>query len=208
MALSERCKLYLVLETHMLKLPLEQFLEQAIAGGVTAIQLRDKGATANATYENALRIKNFLKGHDTLFIINDRCDIASAVDADGVHVGIKDMPLEIVKKTMGGKIVGYSCNTIDDCLLANKYADYVGTGPAFPTNTKQDLRDIIGIEGIKRNVEQLRLPSVAIGGITYANASDILQTGVTGLAISSYICASENVYEDTLALSKLIHERI
>ncbi len=202
--LSHYCKLYLVLETSQIKYPLEHFLDMAISGGVTAIQLRDKMSTAREMYDTGKTIKDFLTKKDVLFIINDRCDVAEALDVNGVHIGIKDIPLDVAKQLMGDKIIGYSCNTNYDCLLANNYADYVGTGPVYPTDTKQDLRKVIGVDGIKRNVDMLEVPSVAIGGINLSNAKHVLSTGVTGLAVSSYICASDDVYNDVLALSKLL----
>lgn len=197
-SINDLLKLYLIIETPLIKLPIKDFISQCIEAGVTAFQLRDKGVDANIVTEKAFIIKEVIdsyKNHNLLYIINDRVDIAHIVGADGVHLGIKDINPYLVKQHYPKLIIGSSCNNIDDVNNANKYSDYVGIGPAFFTSTKKDLRQVIGLNGISKLVENLNIPSVAIGGINKDNIKDVLKTGVKGVAISSYICSSENPYK-------------
>lgn len=209
----ERLKLYIVLETSMLKIPLAEFTEQVTDAGATAIQLRDKGAAGVETVRRGLIIKDCLAAYKTreqrpLFIINDRADIAMACGADGVHLGVKDVPPELIRKSYPALIIGLSCNTREDAEKANLHADYAGVGPAFPTSTKKDLRPVIGLEGLKDIAEYLTIPSVAIGGITSENAADIMKTGVSGPAVSSYICSSPEPGQAVKRLLKAAYEGI
>ncbi|MDR2870486.1 MAG: thiamine phosphate synthase [Deferribacteraceae bacterium] len=201
--IKEYMSLYLVLETTMLKLPLADFVSQVIEGGVTAIQLRDKGHTAKERYETALQLRELLRDRDILFIINNNVDMALAVGAHGVHIGVEDLPPAAVRKAFPQLIIGYSCNNEQDCALARASADYAGVGPVFFTNTKANLRPVLGIDGMQAVVENLQgLPTVAIGGINADTASQLAGCGNSGIAVSSAICASERPYEAALALRK------
>lgn len=206
MALSNfSLELYVVIETSMLKVPLREFVLMAVSAGASALQLRDKGSTGVSMAENALIIKDTLsslKESRPLFIINDRADIAAACGGDGVHLGVKDTPIELVKKAFPNLILGYSCNGEADALKASQYAHYAGVGPAFHTLTKTDLRPVLGVNGIRQVVKSLSVPSVAIGGINDGNAFDLLQSGVSGLALSSYVCSAINPYEALLAIKR------
>jgi thiamine-phosphate pyrophosphorylase len=182
-------KLYLVLETGMLKMPLEDFIPAVVDGGVTCIQLRDKGASSREMFDRGRRIMQLLEGKDVLFVVNDRLDIALTLGAKAVHVGIKDVPLAEAKAKFPDMVYGYSCNDMDDVRTA-QVADYIGVGPAFPTDTKADLRGLIGPEGIAKLVAAAGKPAVAIGGIGASNITQLRGTGVTGVAVSSAICAS------------------
>lgn len=189
-------KLYLILETDMLKLPLEEFIVQAVEGGVTAIQLRDKKLTAKQRYENGLKIKEIIKDKDVMITVNDRLDLALTLGIDVIHVGVKDIPPYAIKELYPDMIVGYSCNNFEDLEVAEKSrVDYIGVGPAFATSTKEDLRDLIGPEGIKKIVSHTEIPAVAIGGIKLENCHLISNIGVKGVAISSELCMSTNPYE-------------
>ncbi len=207
----ERLRLYIVLETSMLKVPLGEFMAQITEAGATAVQLRDKYASGAETAARAVTIKKYLeglKGEKPLFIINDRADVAECCGADGVHLGVKDLPPELVRKAFPGLIIGLSCNNGADAEKASLLGDYAGIGPVFPTSTKKDLRPVIGLSGAGRIAGLLSVPAVAIGGITAENAAEVMKTGVAGPAVSSYVCASPEPYEAVKALIKASHERI
>lgn len=201
-------KLYLVLETSMLKIPLSDFIKQVTEGGVTAIQLRDKLSSPRARYDTGIEIQKNLAPYKPLFIVNDAIDLALALGADGVHLGVKDIPINEAVKIAGGMVLGYSCNTFGDCNLASEYASYAGVGPVYPTQTKKDLREILGPCGLAENLERLSVPAVGIGGINLENCREVIDLGVDGVAVSSFICASENPYDAVVAMMKRIDERV
>ena len=174
----------------------EKFLktiEEAILGGVTVVQIREKTADTLDFYNLAVKVKKITTKYDVDLIINDRVDVALAIDADGVHVGQSDMPCDITRKLIGeDKILGVSAATIEEAKKAeNDGADYIGTGAVFPTSTKDDApsitkQDLIDI------VKSINIPVVAIGGITLENASELKDTGIAGLSLVSAIMGADN----------------
>ena len=174
----------------------EKFLktiEEAILGGVTVVQIREKTADTLDFYNLAVKVKEITPKYDVDLIINDRVDVALAIDADGVHVGQSDMPCDITRKLIGeDKILGVSAATIEEAKKAeNDGADYIGTGAVFPTSTKDDApsitkQDLIDI------VKSINIPVVAIGGITLENASELKDTGIAGLSLVSAIMGADN----------------
>lgn len=208
MDLSSYLKLYLVLETNMLKLPLDKFLKEVLSAGIKIIQLRNKYEPYDEKIKTAEIIKKVISDYDALFIINDSVELALTVQADGLHLSYKDGDIKDIRQKHSSLILGYSCNNIDDVLLANSYADYAGIGPYTDTSTKQDHRAVLGVNGIKNLYSQLNIPAVAIGGINSSNAKDVLSSNITGLAVSSYICASKEPYDDTRRLMEIINERV
>lgn len=207
---AEMLRLYLILETSALQMPLKNFLEEVIAGGVTAVQLRDKFSSYDEKLEKAYRIKEYLSGYSRhiLFIINDSAEIAVKSGADGVHLGEKDEPPNIIRARYPNLLIGFSCNNTEDCLTADSYADYAGIGPFAYTGTKKDLRRVIGFGGVKKYADYLSIPSVAIGGIDIDSAREAIDTGTSGLAVSSYLCSSKKPYEDAKRMRDIIDERI
>ncbi len=174
----------------------EKFLntiEEGIKGGVTVVQIREKTADTLDFYNLALQVKEITKKYDIPLIINDRVDVALAIDADGVHVGQSDMPCDITRKLIGpDKILGVSAATIDEAKKAEiDGADYIGTGAVFPTKTKDDAPSVTKQE-LKEIVESINIPVVAIGGITLDNANQLTDTGIAGLSVVSAIMSSEN----------------
>ncbi|SDG62976.1 thiamine-phosphate pyrophosphorylase [Thermoanaerobacter thermohydrosulfuricus] len=164
-------------------------VELAIKGGATVIQLREKDISSREFYEIALKVKEVTKRNRIPLIINDRVDIALAVDADGVHVGQKDLPADVVRKVIGhDKIVGVSARTVEEALKAQRDgADYLGVGAVFKTPTKPEA-EAIGIEGLKKIKEAVTIPVVAIGGITKDNAYEVmLKSGVDGISSVSAV---------------------
>jgi thiamine-phosphate pyrophosphorylase len=189
--MKQQLKLYLVLETQMLKKPLEVFIPEVVKNGVTAVQLRDKGMTAREQFETGQKLMELLTGTDVLFVVNDRIDLARCLGARAVHLGVKDIPLKRAKETFPDMIYGYSCNTKDDIEMA-KLADYIGVGPAFMTGTKKDLRPVIAPEGIAELIKLTSKPAVAIGGINAENIHTLYGCGLSGVAVSSCICAAQD----------------
>ena len=174
----------------------EKFLntiEEAIKGGVTVVQIREKTAETLDFYNLALKVKEITTKYNVPLIINDRVDVALAIDAEGVHVGQSDMPCDVTRKLIGeDKILGVSAATIDEAKKAEKDgADYIGTGAVFPTATKDDAPSITK-QDLKDVVDSISIPVVAIGGITLENASQLKDTGIAGLSVVSAIMSAEN----------------
>ena len=174
----------------------EKFLktiEEAIKGGVTVVQIREKTAETLDFYNLALKVKEITTKYNVPLIINDRVDVALAIDADGVHVGQSDMPCDVTRKLIGNdKILGVSAATIPEAKKAQEDgADYIGTGAVFPTATKDDApsitkQDLIDISN------SIHIPVVAIGGITVENANELAGTGIAGLSVVSAIMSADN----------------
>lgn len=174
----------------------EKFLdtiEEAIKGGVTVVQIREKTAETLDFYNLALQVKEITTKYDVPLIINDRVDVALAIDADGVHVGQSDMPCDVTRRLIGDdKILGISAATIEEAKKAEMDgADYIGTGAVFPTKTKDDAPSVTKQE-LKEIVESINIPVVAIGGITLENANQLIDTGIAGLSVVSAIMSSDN----------------
>ena len=174
----------------------EKFLktiEEAINGGVTVVQIREKTADTLDFYNLALKVKEITTKYNVPLIINDRIDVALDVDADGVHVGQSDMPCDVARKLIGeNKILGVSAATIDEAKKAEKDgADYIGTGAVFPTSTKDDAPSITK-KDLKNIVDSINIPVVAIGGINIENANELKNTGISGLSVVSAIMSADN----------------
>ena len=174
----------------------ERFLntiEEAIKGVTTVVQIREKTAETLDFYNLALKVKDITTKYNVPLIINDRVDVALAIDADGVHVGQSDMPCDVTRKLIGeDKILGVSAATIEEARKAEKDgADYIGTGAVFPTQTKDDAPKITK-DDLKEIVESIDIPVVAIGGITLENAHELNDTGIAGLSVVSAIMSSDN----------------
>ncbi|MBR6994130.1 MAG: thiamine phosphate synthase [Methanobrevibacter sp.] len=187
----------------------EKFLntiEEAIKGGVTVVQIREKTAETLDFYNLALKVKEITTKYNVPLIINDRVDVALAIDAEGVHVGQSDMPCDVTRKLIGeDKILGVSAATIDEAKKAEKDgADYIGTGAVFPTATKDDAPSITK-QDLKDVVDSISIPVVAIGGITLENASQLKDTGIAGLSVVSAIMSAENPKKASQDLLKIFN---
>lgn len=169
-------------------------IKQAIEGGVTVVQLREKDCSTREFYEVAKKTADFLKTVKVPLIINDRMDIALAVKAEGLHIGQSDMPYEIARKIMGkDAIIGLSVENLQDALDAeNLDVDYLGLSPVFSTPTKQDISHQLGLEGVIAIRKASRHKLIAIGGINADNCAEIVQSGADGIAVVSAICSSES----------------
>ncbi|WP_270505938.1 thiamine phosphate synthase [Paraclostridium sordellii] len=202
--MKEKLKLYLVTDSEILKeRDFYKCIEDALKGGVTTLQLREKNANGKEFLEKAYKLRELTKKYNVLFIINDRVDIAMLCDADGVHVGQSDIPLREVRKLVGdNKIIGVSAHNIKEAMEAkNNGADYIGVGAMFNTSTKNDatLVTLKELEEIDKGVE---IPKVLIGGITLDNISTFKNINVDGYAIVSAILNSDDIYNECLKWRK------
>lgn len=165
-------------------------VEQVLKGGVTLLQLREKHLDGAAILEEAKEIKKLCDRYQVPLIINDDVDIALAADADGVHVGQHDMEAGEVRAKLGpDKIIGVSAQTVEQALLAERNgADYLGVGAVFPTGTKLDASDV-SYDTLKAICGAVKIPVVAIGGISGDNATRLAGSGISGIAVVSALFA-------------------
>lgn len=187
--------LYLVTDRSLsLGRPIKEIVEQAVKGGVTMVQLREKECSSREFYNLAIELKQCLKPYSIPLIINDRLDIALACDAEGLHIGQSDIPYPIARKILGeNKIIGLSVESVQDAVDANNLdIDYIGISPVFNTLTKTDTAPELGLQGIRQIMSISRHPSVGIGGINITNAADIISAGANGIAVVSAIMSAEN----------------
>lgn len=185
--------LYLVTDRPLsLGRPIEEVVVAAVEGGVTMVQLREKECPTGEFITLARALKEALAPHGVPLIINDRVDVALAVDADGVHIGQSDMSYEDARRLLGpDKIIGLSVENFSDLERANSLdVDYVGISPVYGTPTKSDTAEPFGLEGLRRAVSLSAHPTVAIGGMNASTIGEIMQTGVDGVAVVSAICSA------------------
>lgn len=187
-------RLYLVTDDQQDLATLLNVVEQAVAGGVTMVQVREKHGDVRAFIERAMAVKQVLQGTGVPLIINDRVDVALAVNADGVHLGQSDLPARIARKLIGpDKILGLSIENEDQLSVADQLPiDYIGLSAIFATPTKTNTQKHWGIAGLEFALRKTRLPIVAIGGINRANIPQLSATGVDGLALVSAISHAED----------------
>ncbi|MGI9950439.1 thiamine phosphate synthase [Vibrio hyugaensis] len=187
-------RLYLVTDDQQDLATLKRVVRKAVEGGVTIVQVREKHGDVRAFIERAQTVKDILKDTDVPLIINDRVDVALAVDADGVHLGQSDMPATIARELIGpNKILGLSIENEEQLAEADSLPiDYIGLSAIFATPTKTNTKKHWGIDGLKMALETTSLPIVAIGGINESNIPQLSATGVHGLALVSAICHAED----------------
>ncbi|MFN1581726.1 thiamine phosphate synthase [Vibrio rotiferianus] len=187
-------RLYLVTDDQQDLATLKRVVRKAVEGGVTMVQVREKHGDVRAFIERAQAVKDILKDTDVPLIINDRVDVAMAVDADGVHLGQSDMPATVARELIGpNKILGLSIENEEQLAEADSLPiDYIGLSAIFATPTKTNTKKHWGIDGLKMALETTSLPIVAIGGINESNIPQLSATGVHGLALVSAICHAED----------------
>lgn len=189
--LRQQLRLYLVTDTVLCRgHGLIETVQEAVAGGVTMVQLRAKDATTRERVDMARAIKAALVGTGVLVIINDDLDAAIDADACGAHIGQSDLAPADARGLLGpDKILGLSCETAATVHAADPdIVDYIGIGPVFGTATKQDHEAPIGFAGLAELAALTSLPTVAIGGLKAKHQADVLACGVDGLAVVSAIC--------------------
>ena len=188
--------LYLVTDRSILNgRDLYNCVEESIEAGATALQLREKNTDSRDFYLLALSLKELTGRYNIPLIINDRLDIALAVNADGLHIGQKDLPVEIVRRIFGtGKLLGCSVSNVEEARQAEKAgADYLGAGPVYPTGSKSDAGPAIGPEGLREIISAVNIPVVGIGGIDSTNAREVKNCGAAGVAVISAILGSDKI---------------
>lgn len=207
---KEQIKLYAVTDRYWLNgRTLEEVVEEAILGGVTMVQLREKNITKDELLRRAISIKKITDKYNIPLIINDNVEVAIACNADGVHLGQNDMsPIEARKLLGKNKIIGVSARTVEQAITAEKNgANYLGSGAVFGTNTKKDAEKI-SFDTLKSICQSVSIPVVAIGGINNINVSKLKGSGISGIAVVSLLFSSNNVRKVTQDLCKLLEEVI
>ncbi|KAA0989622.1 thiamine phosphate synthase [Dyadobacter aurulentus] len=181
-------------------------VEEAVQGGVTMVQLREKTLSTRAFIDRAKRLKAILEPYNVPLIINDRVDVALAANADGVHVGQNDMPFELLNQMLPPeKIIGISVENDRDVIEAEEWdISYLGVSPLFETPTKTDTQKPWGLDGLRGISTQSKHPLIAIGGINLTNAGAAMQNGATGIAVVSAICSATSPYEAAFRLKSMI----
>lgn len=200
--LRQWLRLYLVTDNALCHdFGLVETVVQAVAGGITMVQLRAKDATTPERVNIALTLKAVLAGTGVPLLVNDDVEAAITADVDGAHIGQGDMRPAEARKILGPhKILGLSCETSDAVLAADPaIVDYLGLGPVFGTATKADHKTPIGFDGLERLVRLSALPTVAIGGLKAQHQKQVLATGSNGQAIVSAICGQDDPKEAALA---------
>jgi len=170
-----------------------ELLKMLVAAGVDVIQLRDKSLADAALIERGHRARELTRGSQTLFIMNDRADLALACEADGVHVGQDELPVPHARSMLGqGSLVGVSTHNLEQaCQAARQAVDYIGVGPVFRSGTK-DFANFPGLELLREVRGHTQLPAFAIGGIDLGNVSRVLETGFRRIAVSGAVCRASD----------------
>lgn len=208
---KEDLKLYLVTDRPLSKgRDLEWIVEEAVKGGATIVQLREKNCSTGEFVELALRLKKTLSKYKVPLIINDRIDVVLASDADGVHIGQSDMPYEIARKILGpGKIIGLSVESVEEARQANYIdVDYIAVSPVYKTDTKTDTAEELGLNGVKEISNISVHPVVGIGRMNKDTIGDVIAAGADGVAVVSAIVSAESPEISARELSKIINEKI
>ena len=206
--LREQMLLYAVTDRNWLNgQTLYEQVEEALKGGATFIQLREKNLTEEEFLEEAKKIQQLCKEYRVPFIINDNVKLAKEIDADGVHVGQSDMEALDVRAQLGeDKIIGVSARTVEQALLAEKHgADYLGVGAVFQTGTKTDAREVEH-SVLKEICTKVDIPVVAIGGITQDNVKELSGSGINGVAVISAIFAQKDIETATAKLKSCVEQ--
>ncbi len=191
-------KLYVIISSNLAKKPVLETLGDVIQGGADAVQLREKSMSDSEFLAIAREFKKITSRSKTIFMVNDRAEIAKAVDADGLHIGQSDMDIHTARKIIGhDKILGISTHTIAQARTAQQdKADYISAGPIFYTTTKRH-EPPVGLDYLQRVKREVSLPIVAIGAITLENIHEIFCAGGSCIAICSAIICSDDIIHAT-----------
>ncbi|MEH7204212.1 thiamine phosphate synthase [Bacillus safensis] len=207
--IKQQLSVYFIMGTANSTRQLLDVVKEAIQGGITMFQFREKGENALQGEEKkqlARQIQALCQEANVPFIVNDDVQLAIDLDADGVHVGQEDTNAKDVRQRIGNKILGVSTHNLDEVKQAMKDgADYVGMGPVYPTETKKDTRSVQGVSLITEvRRHGLQIPIVGIGGITYDNAAPVIQAGADGISIISAISQSTDPKKAAEKLKSLV----
>jgi len=201
-------KLYLVTDREVLGTrDLINSIEEAIKGGTTIVQLREKNCSSLEFYKLAIQVKEVTTKYNIPLVINDRLDIALAIEADGLHIGQEDLPITVARKLVGENMfIGVSATTLEEALIAQEQgADYVGIGSMYPTSTKLDAK-YVTLDELKQIREAISIPIVGIGGISEENVAELMATKIDGVAIVSAILGKENIKTATESIMNIINK--
>ena len=193
---SRLCGLYVILDPSVSPdRPLLEVLTASAEAGANIVQYRNKTASMNAAYTEALSLRRIAQELGVIFIVNDRCDLALAVDADGVHLGQGDLPLHLARKVMGpDKLIGISTHSREQVMAAIAgEPNYLGFGPIFTTGSKLDHDPVVGLQGLRTIRPLTALPIFAIGGITADRTEDVIRAGADGVAVISAILKAPDI---------------
>lgn len=180
-------------------------VEAQIKGGADVIQLREKGKSKKEILELGFKIKEITQKYNTLFIVNDDMDIALILDADGLHLGQDDIPIEYVRPFMKDKLIGISTHSIEQAKEAvRKGADYIGFGPIFETKTKEKKEKVIGLSYLPTLKNTCPVPYVAIGGIGLNNLLSVIKAGCNRVAIISDIIYAANIEQRCREIKRIL----
>ena len=202
----EDMDLYFITDSRLTRKTVLEDVKSAIRAGVKIIQYREKGGSTGDMIKEAKATGELCKKNNVLFIINDRVDIVLAVDADGVHLGNKDMTYSIARKILGSKkIIGLTVHNIREAVEAERIgADYVGVSPIFETKTKLDAGRPAGLKLIKDIKKAIKIPFVAIGGINENNIGSVIEAGARSIAAISAIVTKDNVEKECKKFREVI----
>jgi thiamine-phosphate pyrophosphorylase len=201
-------RLYVVTDAGHAPQRVEEVVRAACAGGADVVQLRRKGDDGLSTLRLAERCRVLTAASGVLLVVNDRLDVAMAVDADGVHLGQDDLPVAVARRLWPGRIVGRSTHSLAQALAAvGEGADYLGVGPVFATPTKPG-RPAVGLSYVGEAAEGLRIPWFAIGGIDASNAAAVLGAGARRIAVVRAVCDAPDVERAARSLRSLVEQTV
>ena len=187
-------------------------VDAALAGGVDVIQLREKATDARDRYRLGKTLRERTAAADVPLIVNDRIDLAAAIDADGVHLGQSDLPPQVAREQLGAEArLGVSASTVEEArAAADAGADYLGVGAVYGTDSKDvaDANNGIGTERVRAIADAVSIPVIGIGGIDATNAAAVVEAGATGVAVISAITAADDPETATAALSETVSEAV
>ncbi|WP_291319755.1 thiamine phosphate synthase [Desulfonatronospira sp.] len=201
--------LYLVTDSGLCRgRDLTRVVLDAVGGGVSMVQIREKNSSAGDFLSTARTLKKNLSDAGVPLIINDRVDVAIAARADGVHIGQEDLPYHVVRQMLGpDKIIGISINTYDQLReAALTDVDYLSLSPVFTTQTKADIKEPFGLEGLKKARSMTDKPLITIGGVNRDNLAEIMATGVDGVALVSAVCSADSPADAASELIRMIRD--
>ncbi|MFA5926168.1 MAG: thiamine phosphate synthase [Parcubacteria group bacterium] len=199
---SDICGFYFITDAGLSAAGNASDVRNAVAAGVKFVQYREKCADTKIMVTEALKLKKICR--NAVFLINDRVDIALSVGADGVHLGQSDMPYELARELLPEKIIGVTVHNLKEAKRAQKAgADYLGVAPIFATTTKKDAKGPCGTELIKTIKQKCKIPVVAVGGINYENAEDVIAAGADALAAISAVVTKRDAGKEIKKFQKL-----
>jgi thiamine-phosphate pyrophosphorylase len=197
-------RLYVVTDAGHAPGRVEDVVRAACDGGADVVQLRRKGEEGLATLRLAERCRAITAAAGVLLVVNDRLDVAMAVDADGVHLGQSDLPAAVARQLWPRGIVGRSTHSLEQALAAvGEGADYIGVGPVYATPTKPG-RPAVGLPYVRSAAEQVSVPWFAIGGVEASNIADVLGAGARRIAVVRAVCDAPDVAQATRSLRALV----